>query len=150
MAEAAKIPARLEGRCLCGAVALVVEGRHDGTVGVCHCSMCQRWSGGLFACFRAEAAAVSVTGEVRRHRSSEIAERAFCPACGSHLWMRDTAGDAPYDLMPGLFPALAAAPLGSEIYTDKAPAYLPLSGNHTRETEAEWQSRNSFVQGDTP
>jgi hypothetical protein len=39
--------------------------------------MCQRWSGGLFLCFTADASAVTVTGAVTHYRSSACAERAL-------------------------------------------------------------------------
>lgn len=53
-------PSALSGHCLCGAVTITVDGAHDPRVGACHCRMCQRWSGGLFLCFEAEASAVIV------------------------------------------------------------------------------------------
>ena len=139
----------IEGHCLCGAVTIRVDGPHDPRPGACHCGMCQRWSGGLFVCFAAEPDAVTVAGEVARYRSSPFAERAFCPVCGSHLWMRDTdRDDATYDLMPGLFASLRAEPLRSEIYTDRAPAYVPLAGDHKRKTQAEYEAGAQFVEGD--
>lgn len=139
----------VEGRCLCGAVTITVAGGHDPRPGACHCRMCQRWSGGLFLCFSAEAAAVTVTGEVARYASSEFAERAFCPRCGSHLWMRDTTPeDAPYDLMPGLFDAALGWPLRSEIYTDRAMASVRLAGDHSRATRAEYESDHPHIEGD--
>ena len=140
----------IQGRCLCGAVRLRV-GRHEAEVGACHCRMCQRWSGAVFECFRAPSDAVEVEGEVARHASSEFAERAFCPRCGSHLWMRDTAEpDAPFDLMPGLFDAARDWPLASEIYADRAMASARLAGEHHRATRAEWEGRHRFVAGDDP
>lgn len=139
----------IQGKCLCGAVTIRVDGAHDPRPGACHCRMCQRWSGGLFLCFAAEASAVTVKGEVARYASSDIAERAFCPRCGSHLWMRDTgAADAAYDLMPGLFDAAADWPLRSEIYSDRALASVTLSGDHRRATRAEWEAKHPFVEGD--
>jgi hypothetical protein len=60
----------MTGHCLCGAVTIKVAGDHDPRVGACHCRMCQRWSGGLFLCFEADASAVTITGEVSRFRSS--------------------------------------------------------------------------------
>ncbi|MDJ1008551.1 MAG: GFA family protein [Paracoccaceae bacterium] len=141
----------IEGHCLCGAVRIVVDGDHDPRPGACHCGMCQRWSGGIFICCAAEPGSVTVTGEVARYRSSRFAERAFCPVCGSHLWMRDTdRDDATYDLMPGLFEALRTEPLRSEIYTDCAPAYAPLTGDHRRKTRAQYEATAKFVEGDTP
>ena len=143
--------APITGHCLCGAVTITVAGEHDPRVGACHCRMCQRWSGGLFVCFRANASAVTVTGEVTRYRSSSFAERAFCPRCGSHLWFNDVEeGGEPrsYELMPGLFDTSRAWPLRSEIYVDRALAAVRLSGDHRRATRAEYEARNRFIAGD--
>lgn len=139
-----------EGHCLCGAVRIRVA-EADRRVGACHCRMCQRWSGGLFLCFTSKASGVNVTGPVQRHASSEFAERAFCGACGSHLWMRDTTReDADYELMPGLFDAAVDWPLRSEIYTDRAMAAVRLAGDHRKSTRAEYEARNAHLEGDMP
>jgi hypothetical protein len=141
----------LQGHCLCGAVTITVDGPHETEVGACHCRMCQRWSGGLFLCFDAPASAVTVTGEVRRFRSSAFAERAFCPVCGSHLWFNDLPeGGEPetYELMPGLFDAAHDWPLRSEVYSDRAMASVPLAGDHRRTPAAEYEAQNPFVEDD--
>ncbi|KIC21943.1 MULTISPECIES: GFA family protein [unclassified Leisingera] len=139
----------LEGRCLCGAVKIRVEGAHDPHPGACHCRMCQRWSGGLFLCFEADAEAVTVEGPVARYQSSAFAERAFCSTCGSHLWMRDVDKEGgPYDLMPGLFDDALAWPLRSEIYADRAMAAVRLQGGHKRATRDQWEAQNPFIDGD--
>lgn len=141
----------LTGHCLCGAVTVTVAGAHDPRIGACHCRMCQRWSGGLFLCFEAQASAVTVTGEVTRYRSSSFAERAFCPRCGSHLWFNDVEeGGEPssYELMPGLFDAARRWPLRSEIYVDRAMACVRLAGEHRRKTRAEYEAQNPFIAGD--
>ena len=139
------------GHCLCGAVKITVDGPHDPRPGACHCRMCQRWSGALFVSFAAEPGSVTVEGEVARHASSEFAERAFCPVCGSHLWMRDTnSPDASYDLMPGLFDDMRDQPLQSEIYVDRAFACARLEGDHRRATRAQWEAKHLFVEGDLP
>jgi len=145
----------LTGRCLCGAVTVTIRGDHDPRVGACHCRMCQRWSGGLFLCFNAPAASVTVEGEVREFQSSPFARRGFCPACGSHLWFRDMneAGepkDAGYELMPGLFDEARGWPLRSEIYTDRAMESARLAGEHVRKTRAEYEAQNPFIEGDVP
>lgn len=147
--------APLRGRCLCGAVTVTVDGPHDPRVGACHCRMCQRWSGGLFLCFDAPAASVTVAGEVREYQSSDFARRGFCPACGSHLWFRDVdaAGQpayAHYELMPGLFDAARDWGLRSEIYVDRAYAAARLAGDHPRKTRAEYESRSPSIEGDDP
>ncbi|HQY45014.1 MAG TPA: GFA family protein [Paracoccaceae bacterium] len=140
----------IEGHCLCGAVTIRVD-HHGGFTGVCHCRMCQRWSGALFASFNAPAEGVTVTGAVARFQSTGFAERAFCPTCGSHLWMRNTdRDDAPYDLMPGLFDAARDIPLKSEIYTDRALPGLALAGDHRRATRAEYEAKNLHIEGDAP
>ncbi len=140
---------RLDGHCLCGAVTVRVDGPHLAGVGACHCDMCQRWSGALYATFSAPAASVTIDGVVTRFASSDFAERAFCPTCGSHLWYRPTnKADADYDLMPGLFGAARHLPMISEIYHDKAPAYAALAGDHRRATQAEYEARNTHVKGD--
>ncbi|MHA7887557.1 GFA family protein [Roseicyclus sp.] len=142
---------RLDGACLCGAVRIGVDGAHVAAVGVCHCSMCQRSSGLVWGAFEASADAVTVEGAVARYASSPFSERAFCPVCGSNLWLRNTdRDDADYELMPALFPAAAAFPLISEIYTDRAPAYVPLSGDHRRATRAEYEAKNLHLEGDMP
>ena len=140
----------LAGRCLCGAVTVRVAGAHDPRVGACHCRMCQRWSGGLFLCF--EAQGVTAEGPVRTFRSSPFSERAFCSACGSHLWMRDldaTDADA-YELMPGLFDDARDWPLLSEIYVDRALACARLAGDHKRATRADYEAKNPAIPGDNP
>ena len=141
----------LEGHCLCGAVRVRVAGDHLGAVGICHCRMCQRWNGTIWGAFEAAPDAVDITGEVARYASTDFSERAFCPRCGAHLWLRDTdSSDAVYELMPGLFDGAAEFPLISEIYTDRAPAYAPLAGDHRRKTRAEYEAKNRHIEGDQP
>lgn len=146
--------AEITGRCLCGAVTVTVAGEHDPCVGACHCRMCQRWSGGLFLCFNAEADGVTIAGEVRTHRSSPFAERGFCPVCGSHVWFRDVDGDGrpthTIELMPGLFDAARSWPLRSEIYVDRAFESARLAGEHPRATREEYEAKNPFIEGDMP
>ncbi|SFJ68278.1 GFA family protein [Jannaschia pohangensis] len=142
---------RIVGHCLCRSVTIEVDGAHVAAVGACHCRMCQAWSGALFAAFDADAAAVTVTGEVARYQSSNFAERAFCPRCGSHLWLRDTDPEGePYELMPGLFVDAAAFPLASEIYIDRRPAYLPPAGEYRTQTRADYERDHRSIEGDTP
>lgn len=141
--------AQMTGHCLCGAVTVRVAGGHDPRPGACHCRMCQRWSGGLFLCFNADADGVAIDGPITRHASSDFAERAFCSVCGSHLWMRDRTGNS-YDLMPGLFDEARDWPLRSEVYADRAMASVRLEGDHRRATRAEYENKNQYVTGDAP
>ncbi len=133
----------IDGRCLCGAVTIRLSG-HRPEVSACHCIMCQRWTGGAYFMFTAEPEEMTVTGEVARYRSSSFSERAFCPTCGSHLWLRDDTG--PVELMPGLFEAARSFPLISEIYVDRRLAAVRLEGNHRRATRAEYEAKHPFVE----
>lgn len=154
MSEDLRTPYRrngvLNGRCLCGDIRITVDGDYIAAIGACHCIMCQRNNGVLFAAFEANADAVSATGPVQTYASSTFAERTFCGTCGSSLWLRDTKGTSAstYELMPGLFEAAGAFPLISEIYHDRAPAYVTLTGDHRRATRAEYEQKNLHIEGD--
>ena len=67
--------------------------------------MCRRWSGSIQMGIEIGAEQVTVTGPVKTHQSSGLAERAWSDTCGSALWFRYTGGrDADYfELAPGLF-----------------------------------------------
>lgn len=139
---------RLDGACLCGTVRIAVDGAYEAAIGACHCGLCRGWTGTHFAGFDADPAAVTVTGPVAIFRSSPFATRAFCPTCGSHLWLRDDGDASVYELMPGLFPGAAEFPLLSEIYVDVAPRHARLAGDHPTRTRAEYEAENPFVEGD--
>jgi hypothetical protein len=139
----------LNGHCLCGAVTVTVAS-HRGFVAVCHCRMCQRWTGAVFACVPGEAEGLEVAGPLVRYASSDFAERAFCGVCGSHLWFRDLGADGHYALMPGLFDEARGLPLRSEIYVDRAQAGFALPGDHRRATRAEYEAKNPHVEGEQP
>ena len=79
-----------EGGCLCGAVRYRATSAPIRGV-ICHCPMCRKHSGApvlAFVHFRAEDFAW-VRGAPTRYRSSEFAERGYCPACGSTLSMHE-------------------------------------------------------------
>lgn len=139
--------AMTEGRCLCGAVRITVPALEAGA-SACHCSICRRWTGAAMWGFVAVANKVDVRGEVARYRSSAFAERAWCPACGTHLWVRDDGAD--YEFTPGLFDDAAEMPLVREVYADRALACVPLAGDHVRVSRAEYERDNLFVEGDAP
>lgn len=79
-----------EGGCLCGAIRYRAHAAPLRGV-ICHCSLCRRHSG---------APALSFVhfpkdqfrwkgDEPARFRSSEFAERGFCPTCGSTVSMHE-------------------------------------------------------------
>lgn len=75
-----------QGTCLCGTVRYEIDGPYNW-MSHCHCSMCRKHHGSLFATF-AGAAAESfhwVAGEpaVKSYASSPDGRRSFCGVCGS-------------------------------------------------------------------
>ncbi len=134
----------IQGKCLCGAVTITVTDP-VGWVGACHCRICQRWSGGLWAGFPVAQDKMKVEGEVSEYASSPIANRGFCAACGTQLWMRDVSEGADYDMMPGLFDEAVDWPLKSEVYCDQAMAAFALQGAHPKATAATYREKNPKV-----
>ena len=85
----------MDGRCLCGRVSWTADGGPT-SVHHCHCSMCRRWTGAAFATlvwFKKES--VRWTGaRPSVFRSSPIAERSHCDACGSPIHLAYNEGEA--------------------------------------------------------
>ena len=83
----------LTGGCQCGAVRFAIYAR-PGRIGLCHCRMCQKQVGGPFIAL-AEVAHEDFAwtrGQPASFRSSSIAERDFCAACGTPLSYRAIGG----------------------------------------------------------
>lgn len=82
------------GKCLCGALSYVATGA-PVVVAQCHCEECRRLSGtghSIGAMF--PESAVSLFGDVCTYtytsaRSAQVT-RAFCPACGSPVYGKNT------------------------------------------------------------
>jgi hypothetical protein len=79
----------MTGGCQCGRVRYSVVVRDD-TAELCHCGMCKRATGGVAAALkpvkRADLTWTAAAPDL--YRSSPIAERPFCAACGSPLGFR--------------------------------------------------------------
>lgn len=77
-----------QGACLCGTVRYEVDGPFAMTVH-CHCSMCRKHHGSLFATFVSAPLVgfrwLSGTDALVRYKSSAQGERSFCGACGSAM-----------------------------------------------------------------
>ena len=74
------------GSCLCGAVKYEVAGPFD-MMAHCHCSMCRKHHGAMFATFMSAPLAgfrwASGEDNIDVYRSSEDGRRSFCRSCGS-------------------------------------------------------------------
>ena len=80
---------RIQGGCLCGAVRYEI-GAPQISAGYCHCRICQKFTGSAMSAWTAfPASAVRFIGtEPKYFASTPIAERGFCPDCGSSLTYR--------------------------------------------------------------
>lgn len=120
------------GACLCGAVRLVA-GEPTQHMHACHCAMCRRQTGLSFAM---DVAGAVWEGEIAVHRSSDWAERAFCPACGTMLYYRLLEG-GDHSINPFLLRDQSALAVAREIFIDEKPAAYALAGDRPRLTGAE-------------
>ena len=92
MSEVTKAAA-VTGGCQCGAVRYALYAEPD--VGICHCRMCQKATGGLFLASAGVPLAqfAWTKGEPAVFQSSSVAERGFCRECGTPLFFRYLAKD---------------------------------------------------------
>lgn len=116
------------GTCLCGAVSIrVTLERHD--VSICHCRMCQTWSGGPMLAVESDAP-MTLEGEenVGVYASSDWAERGFCRQCGTHLFYRLTQGQH-YAFPVGLLDASEPWTIGQQIFIDEKPSFYDFAND---------------------
>lgn len=135
-----------KGHCLCGAVTVTTDALSN-EISACHCDMCRRWSGSIQMGIEVPFDAVTISGPVKTHQSSRLAQRAWCDTCGSALWFRYTTDrDAGYfELAPGLYENAGGATLTHEVYADRCPDGYALAGDHDRVTQAEYEQDNPHV-----
>lgn len=95
------------GHCQCRYVEFAASGEPTN-VHYCHCTMCRRATGGLFATlvWYRDQDINWASHEPLLFRSSDIAGRAFCPRCGSPVYLKYDGSDETA-LMIGLFEAPA-------------------------------------------
>lgn len=117
------------GQCLCGKVTFTVSADVN-EVGVCHCEMCQRWSGGPgFATHPGLEPQINGAESIKWFRSSEWAERGFCAECGSNLFYR-LLGDTPqYSCFAGSFNDQTQFKLAAQIFIEEKPDYYAFAGD---------------------
>lgn len=131
-----------EGGCLCGAVRFRIAGA-PRDVAYCHCRMCQKASGAPVMAWASYAPGqVSFTSqEPRYYRSSEIAERGFCPNCGTPVIWRpvlrpgDTRPDTVDIALTCLDDPAALAPQ-YHIWTESQVTWLHLADTLPRHRQA--------------
>jgi hypothetical protein len=101
------------GGCQCGALRYRITGPLFGAH-ICHCRMCQKASGNLFAALVGvqKADITWLHGAPAVFRSSSVVSRGFCPSCGtpltfaydhtSHMNVSIGSLDAPAEVTPGV------------------------------------------------
>ena len=93
----------MHGGCACGRIRFEAEVDSDDAY-LCHCRMCQRASGNLsLAMVNLPQQAVRWTSEPDWYRSSPIAQRPFCSACGTSLGFRYDSDTDKMDLTVAAF-----------------------------------------------
>jgi len=114
-----------EGGCLCGAVRYRAEGTPTN-VNHCHCRMCQRGSGAAFVTWATfPLAQIKWTkGAPTIRRSSNIAVRGFCSACGTALFWQGDADPDLIDITAGSLDKPAAISPQEHIWTESAVPWL--------------------------
>jgi hypothetical protein len=123
------------GGCLCGAV------RFSATLtkrefGVCHCSMCRKWTAGPFLAIECDDFTIADESKLGVYRSSEWAERGFCKACGTPLFYRLVAQPF-YAASVEAFDDREGLAFTSQIFTDEKPSYYDFANTTKDMTGAE-------------
>jgi len=126
---------------MCGAVSYRAQ-LIDPELGACHCSMCRRWTGGVFLGLSVLPDAMSFEGEdqIQVFQSSPWAERAFCKTCGSNLFYRVTAPGEHhgiYHIGAGTMDDLKGITLSQQLFIDQKPSGYSFSEKTTDLTQAQ-------------
>ena len=122
------------GKCLCNAVTFEARSA-EKKIGACHCNMCRAWAGGPFMGLDC-GTDVSFSGEINTFRSSQWAERGFCPQCGTHLFYRIV--ESGQTIIPvGLFEEPADLEFDHQVFIDEKPGYYGFANQTKNMTGAE-------------
>ena len=117
------------GQCNCGKVRFEVETvRKD--VNVCHCKMCRRSSGHIWAATHALFDQVSFIEEqgLTWYDSSDFAKRGFCRFCGSSLFYRMNDEDG-IGIAAGCLDDPTGLEIGKHIFVKDKGDYYSIDGD---------------------
>ena len=129
---------RLKGGCLCGAVRFTAA-PENSEMGVCHCSMCRRWTGGTFmavSCGTSDSVEVDGQEALGVFKSSDYGERVFCSRCGTSLLWRMADGSH-VSISAQAFDDPSAFKFTSEIFVDEQSANYAFANETRRMTGPE-------------
>lgn len=123
------------GGCLCGAVRF--RALTGDEVNACHCTQCQRWTGGgPYYSVRAREVEVTGADRVIAYHASAWGERASCGTCGAILYWR-MQGKPLSNLAAGALDDPSGLRVTSEIFVDYRPEWMAPYPGATQSTEAE-------------
>jgi hypothetical protein len=90
------------GSCLCGGVTFELSGTLRNSV-ACHCVQCRKTSGHYVSATQVGPEQLTLTNSatLQWYRSSPLAERGFCNACGSSLFWRHDDDNGATSIMSG-------------------------------------------------
>ena len=125
----------VSGRCLCGDVCFSAT-LPKREFGVCHCTMCRRWSAGPFLAIEVEGFKVEDEAQLGVYRSSDWAERGFCKKCGTALFYRLTDRDWSAVSVEALDDT-AGLVMSQQIFIDEKPGYYAFANDTENLTGAE-------------
>lgn len=128
--------ANLEGGCQCGSVRYRLT-TQPHWVGHCHCRMCQKAHGAPMVSWVAvpSESVVFTKGPLKYYRSSEKAERGFCPECGTPVACVPASrpGETPsIDLALATFDDPRTFAPMMHVWCDSAMPWLPINDHLPR------------------
>ncbi|MGY0505404.1 GFA family protein [Luteimonas sp. e5] len=123
----------MKSKCLCGSIE--IEAPDQSEVGLCHCSMCRRWSGGPMFAVHCPTGVGFSGNEPKTYQSSYWAERGFCSNCGTHLFYHLLPNNE-YILPAGLFQEQPFQ-LTNEIFIDEKPSFYSMKNETAKMTGEE-------------
>ena len=114
--------------CTCGQLRIDVHGEPLGS-GVCHCFVCQRRTGSVFATLACFAAPFEVTGSATQYvRETPNGSRVvfhFCPVCGSTVFHTQGGRDQ-VDVAVGAFADPSFPPPFDSTFTSRKHTWVEL------------------------
>lgn len=135
MSEDGRLAKPLSGHCLCGAVTITLTDAHT-EIDVCHCEMCARWGGAMYAGLESDGCSVTGEDAITVYQSSDWAERAFCSKCGSNLWycFKPTGSRT---FLAGMFDLPKGMTIKHQIFVDEKPDWYDLAQKTPMKTGAD-------------
>ncbi len=138
---------KTSAQCLCKGVSFEADLGDAPEFGVCHCKMCQRWSGGPGFALEADSVTFRSDQTLTWYASSDWAERGFCGTCGTSLFYRLKADPGQYFIFVGCLDLPDSTTLTEHIFVDEKPAYYDFADDAPRLTGAQFLER---IQGTSP